>query len=283
VTTVAVAATPSAIAVPWAILLVSAVAVWSLVRWSFVQRLRGATSEHTARRATSIARFPGRLGPLVQKEQRALRKTLKLWAGLLLVVAASAVSLSASRSSTFRQTILVIVCVLNANVTLNCLGLERPAGLTRYLILPTSGRDVLLAKNIALMLVAGVQFALLLATGAWQSGVLELGADSVVAIVLVLAHLACGNIVSVFQPYRTDPHGFGSGGDLVTALASLLVASIPGAAVIELLRPDFPDFPLKTSAIAAIALLTIAAYFVSLRYAGRSLEQRIETIRARLA
>jgi hypothetical protein len=283
VTTVAVAATPSAIAVPWAILLVSAVAVWSLVRWSFVQRLHGATSEHTARRATSIARFPGRLAPLVQKEQRALRRALKLWAGLLLVVAASAVSLSASRSSTFRQTILVIVCVLNANVTLNCLGLERPAALTRYLILPTSGRDVLVAKNIALMLAVAVQFALLLATGAWQSGVLQLVADSVVAIVLVLAHLACGNVVSVFQPYRTEPHRFGSGGDLVTVLASLLLASIPGAAVIGLLRSDLPDFPARALAIAAIVLLTMAAYVISLRYAGRNLEQRIESIRARLA
>jgi len=283
VTTVAVATTLSAIAVPAATLLIGAVAVWYLVRWSFVQRLYGATNEHAARRATSIARLPGRLGPLVQKEQRALRRVVKLWAGLLLVVAASALSLSGSRSPTFRQTILVIVCVLNANVTLNCLGLDRPAGLTRYLIFPTSGRDVLLAKNIALMLVVGAQIALLLAIGAWQSGVTQLGADSVVAIVLVLAHLACGNIVSVFQPHRTEPRSFSSGGDLVTTLASLLLASIPGALVIELLRLDVPDFPLRTLAIATIVLLTMAAYAIALRYAGKSLERRIETIRARLA
>jgi len=279
-TSVAVAATPYAIAVPAATLLIGAVAVWYLVRWSFVQRLYGATNEETARRATSIVRVPGRLGPLVQREQRALRKALHLWIGLLLVVAASAVSLSAARSATFRQTILVIVCVLNAHVTLNCLGVERPAGLTRYLILPTSGRDVLLAKNVALMLVVAVQIALLLAIGAWQSGVKQFGADSVVAIVLVLGHLACGNIVSVFQPQRTDPHRFGSGGDLATALVSLLVGSMPGAAVIVLLRTGSQVAAL---AAAVIVLLTMAAYYGSLRYAGRSFEDRIEIISSRLA
>ena len=277
--TVAVAATPYAIAVSASTLLISAVAVWYLVRWSFVQRLHAATNEHAARRATSIARFPGRLGPLIQREQRALRRALNLWMGLLLV-AVSALSLSASRSSTFRQTILVIVCVLNAKVTLNCLGLERPAGLTRYLILPTSGQDILLAKNVALMLVVGAQVALLPAIGAWQSGVLQLGADSVVAIVLVLAHLACGNIVSVFQPYRTDPQRFGSGGDLVTVLVSVLVGSMPGAAVIVLLRTGSQ---VAAPAAAVVVLLTMAAYYSSLRFAGRIFERRIEIIGGRLA
>ena len=139
VTTVAVATIPYAMAVPVATLLVSGAAVWYLIRWSFVRSLYGGTSERTARRATSIARLPGRLGPLVQKEQRSVRSVLDLWMGLLLVLAAAALSLSASRSSTFRQTIFVIVCALNANVTLNCLGRDRPAGLTRYLILPIRG------------------------------------------------------------------------------------------------------------------------------------------------
>lgn len=54
-------------------------------------------------------------------------------------------SVSASRSSTFRQTMFAIVRVLNANVTLNCLGWDRPAGLTRYFILPIRRKDLVLA------------------------------------------------------------------------------------------------------------------------------------------
>ena len=280
VTTVAVATTPYTMAIPVATLLVSGAVVWYLIRWSFVRSLYGETSERTARRATSIAGLPGRLGPLVQKEQRSVRGVLDLWMGLLLVLAAAAMSLSTLRSSTFRQTIFVIVCALNANVTLNCLGQDRPAGLMRYLILPIRGKDLFLAKNVAVMVVVAAQMTLLLAIGAWQSGVMELGAEIVVAVVLILAHLASGNIVSVFKPRRTEPHRFASAGDPLLALVGVLISSIPGVAVIELLRSDSH---VRTLAIAVIVLLTMTAYYGSLRYAGGSFERRIEIISRRLA
>jgi hypothetical protein len=280
VTTVAVATTASTMTVPVATLLVSGVMVWFLLLWSFVRRLYDETTERTARRATSIAWLPGRLGPLVQKEQRAMRTVLDLWMGLLPVLAAAALSLSISLSSTVRQAIFVIVCALNANVMQNCLGLDRPAGLTRYLILPIRGKDLFLAKNVAVMVVVALQLTLLLAIGAWQSGVIQLGAEIVVATVLLLAHLAWGNVVSVFEPRRTEPHRFASGGDPVTASLSVLIGSAPGVAVIVLLRSDSRVTAL---AIAVIVLLTMAAYYSSLRYAGRSFERRIEIISRRLA
>jgi hypothetical protein len=196
------------------------------------------------------------------------------------VVAAAAVSLSASRSSTFRETIYVIVCALNVNVTLNCLGLDRPAALTRYLILPIRGKDLVLAKNIAVMAVVAAQMVLLLAIGAWQSGVVHLGAEIVVVAELILAHLAWGNIVSVFEPRRMEPHKFASAGDPLTALISVLIGSMPGLAVIVLLRIGSQ---IAAPAIAVIVLLTMAAYYGSLRYAGENFERRVEIIRHRLA
>jgi hypothetical protein len=266
--------------VPVATLLVSGVMVWLLLRWSFVRGLYDETTERTARRATSIAWLPGRLGPLVQKEQRSMRTVLDLWMGLLLVLAAAVLSLSISLSSTVRQAIFVIVCALNANVMQNCLGLDRPAGLTRYLILPIRGKDLFLAKNVAVMVVVALQLTLLLAIGAWQSGVMQLGADIVVATVLLLAHLAWGNVVSVFEPRRTEQYRFASGGDPVTAPLSVLIGSAPGVAVIVLLRSDSGVTAL---AIAAVVVLTMAAYYSSLRYAGRCFERRIEIISRRLA
>ena len=280
VTSVAVATTPYAMAVPLTTLLVSGAAVWYLFLWRFRRGLHGETSERTARRATSIARLPGRLGPLVHMEQRSLSGVLDLWMGLLLVLAAAALALAASMSSTYRQAIFVIVCALNANVTLNCLGLDRPAGLTRYLILPISGKDLLLAKNVAVMVVVAVQLMPLLAVGAWQSGFRQLGAGMVVAFVLTAAHLAWGNVVSVFEPRRSEPHRFASPGDPVTTSVSALIGSTPGVAVIFLLRSDSRVAPL---AIALIVLLTAAAYYGLLRYAGRRFERRIEIISRRLA
>jgi hypothetical protein len=197
-----------------------------------------------------------------------------------LVLAAAALSLSVSMSSAFHQTIFVIVCALNANVTLNLLGLERPAGLTRYLILPIRGKDLFLAKNAAVIVGVAVPLTLLLAIGAWQSGVGRLGAEIAVAIVVILSHLAWGNVVSVFAPRRTEPHRFASAGDPLTAIVSLLIGSTPGVAVMVLLRSDSPG---AAWAIAAIVLLTGAAYYGSLRSAGENFERRIEIISSRLA
>jgi len=233
-----------------------------------------------ARRATSIARLPGRLGPLVHKEQRAVSSVLDFWMVLLLSLPAAALSFYASFSSTSRQALLVIVCALNANVTLNCLGLDRPAGLTRYLILPMRGQDLFLAKNVAVTVVVVVQLMFLLAIGAWQSGVIQLGADVLVAFVLVLSHLAWGNLVSVYEPRRTEPYRFMAPADPVTMLVSVLIGSASGVAVMVLLRSDSRIAPV---AIAGVVLLTMAAYYGSLRYAGGAFARRIEIISSRLA
>lgn len=240
-------------------------------------RWRGA---RRARRATSIARLPGRLGPLVQKEQRAVSSVLDVWMVLLMSLAAAAIAFFAAFSSTSRQATFVIVCAMNANVTLNCLGLDRPAALTRYFILPIRGKDLFLTKNVAVAVFVAVQLMLLLAIGAFQSGVIQLGRDILVALVLVLSHLAWGNLVSVYEPRRTEPYRFASSADPVTMLVTMLIGSAPGVAVMLLLRSDSRMAPL---AIAGIVLLTMAAYYGSLRFAGESFERRIEIISGRLA
>jgi len=279
VTTIAVATTLSGIIVPVATLLVGGALVWSLLLWSFTRGLYDEAPEQTAHRATSIAWLPGRLGPLIQKEQRSLRTVLDLWVGLLPVLAAVALALSTSLSSTVRQTIFVIVCALNANVTLNCLGLDRPAGLTRYLILPIRGKDLFLAKNVGVTVLVTLPLTVLVAIGAWQSGITQLGADIVVVVVLLLAHFAWGNVVSVFEPRRAEPYRFAPSGDLLTLLMSVLIGSAPAVTVIVVLRSDSRA---TAAAIAAIVLLNVLAYYSSLRFAGSSFERRIEFVSRRL-
>jgi hypothetical protein len=130
------------------------------------------------------------------------------------------------------------------------------------------------------MVVVAVQLMPLLAVGAWQSGFVQLGAETMVAGVLTVAHLAWGNVVSVFEPRRSEPYRFASPGDLVTTSVSALIGSTPGVATIVMLRFESGVTAL---AIAGIVLLTVAAYYGSLRYAGRSFERRIEIISSRLA
>jgi hypothetical protein len=277
---VAVASALPKMVLPMATLVVGSLAAWALFLWTFHRSLDRWPDERTGRRATSVARLPGRLGPLVQKEQRAVSTVTDLWLGPLLVLAAAAFSLSSTLPSTFRQTIFVIVCALNAGVTTNVLGLDRPAGLTRYLILPLRGRDVFLTKNVAVMTVVAAQLILLLAVGVWQAGFAQFGVETLVVVVLTLAHLAWGNVVSVFEPRRAEPYRFAPPGDLLTALVGVLIGSAPGVAVMWLLRSGSRGAAL---AIAAIVFVTLAAYYRSLQFAGRTFERRIEIISRRLA
>ena len=110
--------------------------------------------------------FPGRFGGLVRKEQHYFRKLLDLWPGLLLVLAISVASLFGSPPPVVRQAIIVIVFVMNTNVIMNCFGLDTPAELNRYAILPLRGREVLLVKNLGLAVIVAAQLALLILTAA---------------------------------------------------------------------------------------------------------------------
>lgn len=280
VTAVAVADTSSALLTSLATLSVSAVASGYLLVWSFRRSLYRQPATRTARRGKTIVHLPGRLGGLAQKERRAFSSVLDLWLGLLLVLAACAVSLVASLSPAVRQSIVVIVCVLNANLTLNCLGLERPAGLNRYQIFPIRGRDLLLAKNAGLALLVGGQLLPLFVIGVWQSGPVQVGAEILAAMVLLLSHLAWGNIVSVFEPLKMHPYRFAPTGEPVVGILTILLGSVPGVGMLVLLRLESP---MPRWAMAAIVLATAAAYFGSLQFAGRSFERRSQIISGRLA
>jgi len=280
VTTGAMAVTPFEVVIPLGTLALGGATVWWVFLWAFPRSLEAKGTRPSARRSRRVTWLPGRFGPLIQKEHRSVITILDLWMGVLPVLAATALSFSALGSATLRLSALVITCALNVNVTSNCLGLDRPAGLTRYLIFPLRGRDLLLAKNMGLAGAVAVQVAPLLVVGIWKGGVAELGAALIVAGVSLLGHLAWGNIVSVFEPRRAEPYGFVQGTDLVTTVVSMVLGGAPGVAVIMLL---LSASPLAALAIAAIVLGTMASYYRSLGYAGASLERRFEIISRQLA
>jgi hypothetical protein len=279
-TAAAIASTTPAVLAAVGTVFFGAALVGVLNIWSFRHFIARQAPARAAWRATSRVRLPGRLGGLVRKEQHEIARVLDLWLGLLLALAAGAVSFFASRSATVHQAIMVMVCAVNVNVTLNCFGLDRPAVLNRYLIFPIRGQDLLLAKNLAIAGLVALQLSPLIAMGAWQSGPAQVGGQILVAMVLVLSHLAWGNVVSVFEPIKMQPCRFAPGGEPVTGLFSALIGSAPAVGVMVLLRSDAP---MAGWAVAAIVLLAMVAYRGALRYAGRRFERRIEAISDRLA
>jgi hypothetical protein len=281
VTALAVATTPSAMLLPLVTLLGISALVCYLLFWSFRRSLFSQKAKRAwARTADSVLWFPGRFGGLVRKEQYYFRKLPDLWLGLLLVLAISVASLFGPIPPIVRQSIILIVFALNVNVFMNGFGLDTPAELNRYFILPNRGKDVLLVKNLGLTVIVAAQLALLIPTAAWQSGPREAGAEIIVAAVLLLSHLAWGNLVSVGAPFKMQFYRLASNGAPLTMLVGVTIGSTPGVLVLFLLHSESP---LAAPAIAVMLLLVIAVYLVSLHYAGRSFEHRRHIIAERLS
>jgi hypothetical protein len=281
VSVVSVAATPSAAIIPLTILVAVSAAVGSLLFWSFRRSLFGEPGKPAVGRAAdSVLWFPGRFGGLVRKEQHYLRKLLDPWPGLLLVIAVSVASLFGPLSPVVRQSIIVIVFVMNTNMIMNCFGLDTNGELDRYAILPLHGRDVLLVKNLALTVIVAAQLALLILIAVWRSGLVEAGAEVVVAAVLLLSHLAWGNLMSVIAPFKMRFYRSASGGEPLTAMAGSTSGSIPGVMVLVLLHSE--SF-WSAAAIVGVLLLSLGVYLVSLHFSGRCFEHRRHVIGERLS
>jgi hypothetical protein len=278
VTTIALARAPSQMLVPVAALIVASAAMASLLVWSFRRSLTLHSAQRGTPRAARALSVPGRLGGLVEKEQHDVRTVLDLWLGVLIVLSASVASLVIVLPPIFRVAIVVLVFLLNINVTINCFGSDRPSSLCRYRILPIRGSQILLAKNVALTLMVGVQLSPLMLIGLWQHGVGEVAVEVVVATVLLLTHLAWGNFVSIAAPLKMRPHRFAPNGSILTALASMVVGSAPGVTLIGLF---YSEEPARWS-VAAIVTVAIGAYVGSLHYAGQSFERRVHIISGRL-
>jgi hypothetical protein len=281
VTMIAVAATPSATVFPFIALIAISVPAWHLLVWSFRRSLFSQTTVRAVGRTVgSPLWFPGRWGGLVRKEQFYVRKLLDLWPGALLVLAVSVASLFGPLPPIVRQSVIVIVFASNVNAMMNCFGLDTPAELSRYFILPLRGRHVLLIKNLGLTVIVMAQLALLILIAAWRSGPMEAGAEIVEAMVLMLSHLSWGNLVSVTAPFKMQFYRFASSGEPLTMIVGTTIGSAPGVLVVYLLHSATP---LAALAIGGILVLVSAAYLVSLHLAGKDVDQRRHILIERLS
>jgi hypothetical protein len=281
VSAVAVAANPSATLIPLIALIAISAAAGYLLFWSFRRSLFAQPARRAeGRGADSVLWFPGRFGGLVRKEQFYFRKLLDLWPGLLLVVAVSVASLFGPVPAIVRQSIILIVFAFNTHAFKNVLGMDTGAELNRYAILPLRGREVLLAKNVGLAMIVAAQLALLILTASWRSGLVEAGAEIIVAAVLILSHLTWGNMVSVTAPFKMEFYHFAYDDAPITAMVGTTIGSVPGVLVLFLL---YSESSLSALGIAAILLLVIGAYLVSLHYSGRRFEHRRHIISERLS
>ncbi len=105
--------------------------------------------------------FPGPLAELIRKDLRSLVRTLDFYCALIVGGAAAAYRIAGllPADAYLPGTLLAMLCISTCAQTL--FGLDGRAGLTRYRLLPIPGWQILLAKDVAFILVS-VAFTLAL-------------------------------------------------------------------------------------------------------------------------
>jgi hypothetical protein len=123
-------------------------------------------------------------------------------------------------------------------------------------------------------------FVMLLPLTYWKLGPRVSVLGLMELIVVGLAYLACGNWMSVRQPFKMLFYRFTSGGSPVDVVMGVIFGSVPAAVTVYLLYHEDSGAFWK---IALMMLLCLALYFFSLSRWARVLEEQRETIRRALS
>ena len=172
--------------------------------------------------------------------------------------------------------LLLLPCL---SLAFNSFGLENSFGLDRYALLPLSGRETLLSKNLSFALVVLLLFALTLPVAIWRVGAASTASGLLILILITLAYLSYGNWLTVYQPFKIPFYRFASGGSPFDALLGIVVGSLPGIIAVYFLRDENLFGVLKVGIMLALLLFI---YLFSLKWSARALERRWDSIRVAL-
>lgn len=112
-----------------------------------------------------LPQFPGRLGGLVRKNAREYLSLLDPYAAALLSIGGAAYRIFAAHPDPAASTIIgLLVALAMSTCAQSLFGLDLDSGLTRYHLLPVSGWEILLAKDMAFL---AILFVLLLPLDPW--------------------------------------------------------------------------------------------------------------------
>ena len=195
-----------------------------------------------------IPRFPGRWGGLVSKDLRQMLRVLDFYLALLLSLSGVAYRIFGRPAEKEAFPILAIMVVLALSTYAQCLfGLDWPHGWNRYRQYPLRGRNLLLAKDAAFLLLALILSAAL---------------DPLAGLAAALAALAIGHHASVYTPVPQKRWRFTGGTLFPTGL--LQAMAMFGAGVGVQRKP------------AMVLGGIVAIYLASVWFYGRVWERRIE-------
>jgi len=226
--------------------------------------------------------FPAHLGPLVIKELRYLTRTLDHLMGVGLGLAAAAWIFIRPEHLPYVLPIAAVNIVFNESaIPLNTFGLDGQ-GADRYRLLPLTGRQVLLTKNLAYFALVGIHLVPLVVAGILQGAWILALATVLATGAVCLVTAAGGNMASIKSPAPRAFFNFDSkeqtGGGLALLLAALAWLGPIGVYF------GLVWFGMWAVALGMALLLVIAwpIYRAWLKRGGLAFENAAETMRSRL-
>jgi len=240
-------------------------------------------------------RFGGSIAALVEKEARALMRTLPLlWAlivPVLMVLVLAGIfhgGSGAASSFPFALPLYVAYALLGfTQLFYNNLGAEG-AGIQLLFLSPTPIRKVFLAKNLLHSLLFGLDAVLAVILASlrlgWPSGVLVAATAAWVLFALPCS-LAAGNIFSITMPYRVNPGRIarqrGSQANALSAMLAQLVMILVGAGVFAV-SWALDDLWLAVPIFLMLATVAVLVWLHVLGNVDRIANQRRDTLIAAL-
>ncbi len=127
-----------------------------------IQLAVGLWNHLTAGKSGSLARWripelPGRLGGLIQKDLRHILSVLDTYAALLMALGAASYRWLSPHPDPDASMIMALVVVIALSTyAQNLFGLDFPAGIARYRLLPLRGREILIAKSVSFLVAVAI-------------------------------------------------------------------------------------------------------------------------------
>ena len=227
--------------------------------------------------------LPAELGPLVIKELRYLTRTLDHLLGVAMgLVAVVWIFIRPEHLPYILPLAAVSIIYNELAIPLNIFGLDG-LGADRYRLLPLTGRQVLLTKNLAYFALVGIHLIPLLAIGVFKGAWMLTLATVLAAGAVCLVTAAGGNMASIHSPAPRAFFNFDSkeqaGGGLALFLAALLWV-VPAGMFFGLMWIGMWAVALGMTLLVGVAWLIYHAW---LERGSRAFENAAETMRERLS
>lgn len=246
--------------------------------WSLRVHLQSTPSRRFRRKTNSILfRLPTAVGSLAAKDVRYFRTLLDPYFGVLVsALGCFYLATSDSPSAPIAWIFTLIVFVPNSPLAFNSFGLDSPAALERYALMPTTGETVVRAKNVAFVILCTLQIAPIILLTCGRLGLSAGTLGLVLATATAAAYLTWGNWMSLSLPSKMHPYRFSpTTGALPELMAGIFFGSLPGVLGFLALRSN----GLHPIWLAALLLVPFVLLYVmgSVRY-GRRFDRQRERI-----